>query len=1149
MNQLPDYGEKTGICVLDGEYRVIYLNGGAKTIYPDLKEGMHCYQAICDESRPCHNCPGLDKDLSHKLFYNPACRRWLDLSTAEIEWPGYGNCRLLAFKPVEENEQEASGEGDKLSEKDRLTGLYRYGPFYQKAAELLSRNPDTPFCMVAIDIEHFKLFNEWYGEEAGDRFLINIGKQLKAVEEDSGAIAGYLGGDDFVMIMRKDAAMLERMENEIKNYVRQYGGNAGFLPAFGIYEIGDRSISVSMMYDRASIALASIKGNYAKRTCWYDVRMKEKMEEDQVLLSEVQKGLENREFIFYLQPQCNMMTGKIVGMESLVRWNHPVKGLVYPGEFIPLLERSGFITNLDLYLWEMVCKWLHDRIGAGYQPVPVSVNVSRMDIYSVNVTEVMLALIRKYEIPIKLLEIEITESAYAEDYDLIRRAVAEMREAGFVVFMDDFGSGYSSLNMLKDVNVDVLKIDTKFLEMDEYTRKRGMGILETIVHLAKLMQMRVIAEGVESREHVDILQEMGCFYGQGFYFCRPMPVEKMEELLSDGEMVDYRGILSPRIGEVRLEDLFSQDVTSETMLNNILGGIAIYDVCGDTCELVRVNEGYYKVTGCNPVDLEERRQMIMEQIHKEDRKKVLELFQMAYDNPLSGAEGVVRRHRLSGELMWLQLRVFYLREQDGHRLYYGAVSDVTGQKLQEQKLASSQKVLADMLRLDGTDKNYEEQAEENLWMAGGIFAQMAPGGLIGGYCEEGFPLYFANNEMVRLLGYESYEDFQEGIDGKVANTIHPDDLSQVIKDIGPEYYAGLEYTTRYRMPKKDGTWFWVLDKGRVVQAEDGRLAIASACMDITASVRAHQKLEEANRALQFKNGELEFLSSGVPGGYHRCAFTENFDFLYISERFLYILGYTAKELENEYHNQFKNLFHPEDWERVYRTITEAPENHTFFMVECRLKARKGYIWVRYQAQKAVKEGTQFLYGIILDIDEVVNLRQEVGECRKRLEELENQKRGEADLPGGVYDRKDAVPVVREWIARQRRQKSALVLFHIEGFEKAGEIYGKNGADQYLASYVRQLKGLFREEDIFCRISRLEFLVLCKNIGESDMKRKLKRVREEMKAAVEAERYRTALSVSAVYVMIPDGDAGFDELFKKARTDLDEARARRREENG
>ena len=841
MNLMSAENEEAGIYIVNQDYRIIYLNNAAKSYYPDLREGMYCFQGVGKGPEPCKDCPGTGGKSGHVILYNSALELWMDVSSAIIDWPGHDGCRLIMFRPVDEKNKNlfyhltdntvydelfevniaanfyrilfhqkdkfripkiegqldsmclevadsmihpedrekflefwdgptllerlhASGRiirgefrrlmvdgnycwirviavlfrcGDcadpiimcyiqdidskrkqeeeekrKLKEKreetDSMTGLFRYGPFFEKAEQLLKNQPGTRYFMVAIDIEHFKLFNEWYGEDEGDRFLIKIGKYLKSLELLHDSIAGYMGGDDFVVILPEDISILKGLEGEINYYARQYGGNAGFLPAFGVYRIEDRRLSVSMMYDRAAIALNSVKGNYAKRIGWYDPGMKQKMENDQILLSEIQSALEKKEFIFYVQPQCNMLTGKIIGLESLVRWRHPLRGLISPGEFIPLLEQNGFITYLDIYIWEMVCRQLNSWGKAGKKLIPISVNMSRMDIYAIDVVEKFKELVDRYEIDPRYLEIEITESAYAEDDDKMQRVLEDLRRAGFPVFMDDFGSGYSSLNMLKDVNVDVIKIDTKFLDMNENSQSRGMGILETIVRMARVMQMKIIAEGVETKDQVDFLRNIGCIYGQGYYYYRPLPVEEAEQLLIQEDCVDYGGIQARQLGQLKLEDLFNENITSEAMLNNMLGAIALYEVYEDRCEVLRVNQEYYRITGDNPSDMEDRRWFLLNRIYKDDRDWVLNIFENAYSNPIRGGEGIFRQYRLSGELMWVHIRVFFLREQDDHRLYYGAVRDATEQMEQRQQLEDSQKMLGDVLRLSGRDLSFEK---------------------------------------------------------------------------------------------------------------------------------------------------------------------------------------------------------------------------------------------------------------------------------------------------------------------------------------------------------------------------------------------------------------------------------------------------------
>ena len=353
--------------------------------------------------------------------------------------------------------------------------------------------------------------------------------------------------------------------------------------------------------------------------------------------------------------------------------------------FIPVMESNGLITELDMKVWEQVCQTLQDWIKSGHKVIPISVNVSSVDIYAIDVVEHFKNLVRKYGLPPEYVELEITESAYVEEYKVITGVAEALRNAGFTVLMDDFGSGYSSLNMLKDVNVDVLKIDMKFLKMDENTMDKGMGILEAVTRMANIMGLRMIAEGVETEDQINYLLNMGCIYGQGYFFYKPLPVEEIKALLNDENNVDYRGIQARKIEHVRFKDLFQSELASDSILNNILGPIAIYDVYCDNVELLQVNDKYCLLVGQDPVDLAENVQ-VMEAIHPDDRKKMQNIFQRSFQRLAEGAEGTVRRRREDGQYIWINIKAFFLREQDGHKMFYGAVRDVSEEMNQFQKL-------------------------------------------------------------------------------------------------------------------------------------------------------------------------------------------------------------------------------------------------------------------------------------------------------------------------------------------------------------------------------------------------------------------------------------------------------------------------------
>ena len=259
----------------------------------------------------------------------------------------------------------------------------------------------------------------------------------------------------------------------------------------------------------------------------------------QQLLQELEQGLDRREFTFFLQPKCNSMTRAIVGMEALVRWNHPTRGCVSPAEFMPLLESSGLVTRLDQYIWEAVCQTLHKWQENGSNLVPVSVNVSVADILTLDVPQIFSDLVEKYQLVPKLLVAEITETMVAENTAVVEAAIQGLHRKGFAVMMDDFGSGYSSLNMLKDTNVDAIKLDMKLLDMNPQNRSKGVQIIQSVVNMAHRLNLPIIAEGVETPEQVSMLQAADCVYNQGYYFFKPMPVENAEALLAQPSNASY----------------------------------------------------------------------------------------------------------------------------------------------------------------------------------------------------------------------------------------------------------------------------------------------------------------------------------------------------------------------------------------------------------------------------------------------------------------------------------------------------------------------------------------------------------------------------------------------------------------------------------
>ncbi|MBT9778883.1 EAL domain-containing protein [Clostridium sp. MCC353] len=413
---------------------------------------------------------------------------------------------------------------------DRVTRVYSKEYFCQQARDILFRNPDVKYDILCSDIEDFKLINDTFGMAAGDRLLRQVAKLCTQRLGDHG-ICGRLSADQFACLLEHREDYADEMFTQSDNWINSGFGNQNVIMKYGIYTVEDRDVSVEQMCDRALLAAHSIKGKYGKHFALYDDKLRGTLLRRQAITDGMETALSTGQFEVYLQPKYQIRDGRLAGAEALVRWNHPEWGLQPPAEFIPIFERNGFITKLDQYVWERVCALMQAWDKKGYPSVNISVNVSRMDIYNTNLVSLLTEIVQQHGLSPSRLHLEITESAYTDTSRQLIETLGALRRLGFVIEMDDFGSGYSSLNMLTEMPIDVLKLDMKFIQT-EITRPTGQGILRFIVDLARWMKLSVVAEGVETREQLERLQNDGCDYAQGYYFAKPMPIGNFEEILT-----------------------------------------------------------------------------------------------------------------------------------------------------------------------------------------------------------------------------------------------------------------------------------------------------------------------------------------------------------------------------------------------------------------------------------------------------------------------------------------------------------------------------------------------------------------------------------------------------------------------------------------
>lgn len=585
---------------------------------------------------------------------------------------------------------------------DAATGLLGKEAFFDEAAAYLRHSGARDVSIVCFDVDHFKLFNDLHGLDCGDELLRYLGRALALRFSPDGAQPlARLAADTFALCAT--GIRPERVERILVDISSECPNGIDAIVRAGVYRIEDPASPVSIMCDRAVIALRTVKGSYFDRVALYDPGMREALVLEREVVAGIESALREDRIELFLQPKCNIRTGKIVGAEALARWRHPERGIVAPGEFIPLIERNGLVCSLELRVWEKTAAWIRGLIDEGVQPVPVSVNVSRADIYLVDVAAELHALVERYGIEPSLIEVEITESAYSERPDRIVAAFDELAERGFTVLMDDFGSGYSSLNMLKDINVDVLKIDMRFLDRDD---RRSKDIMESVIRMARWLDLPVIAEGVETREQVNFLLDVGCSYAQGYYYARPMEAAAFEALLTDGSKVQHEqcALQDARRPILDFRDLLHENTISDRMLSSIIGSVALYSYADGDLRLIRGNEAYRRLIATlgEGVNGAEEGGSLLPFVHDEDRDALVAAAEETVRScPDDGVEVVVRRMGTNG-CHWHKMRLFHLNTTNGSATVYGSVTDVTERMEYMEALRKSEQRFEMTLEASGT---------------------------------------------------------------------------------------------------------------------------------------------------------------------------------------------------------------------------------------------------------------------------------------------------------------------------------------------------------------------------------------------------------------------------------------------------------------
>ena len=695
---------------------------------------------------------------------------------------------------------------------------------------IIDGHPNESYLLVYGDIDRFKVYNDLFGAPAGDRLLADIGAMIRDLMP-AGAAAARLRADHFVCCCSRSSFDPDRMLAALDAWFASYREDFTFFVRLGIFPIDDPSLDVNLMCDRALLALRSAKSGYVgSKYVFYDEKLRSSVLKEQELAGEMIAALEGGQFVPYFQPQYRYATGRMIGAEVLARWNHPAKGLLGPTEFIPVFERNGLVATFDYYMWEQACRCLRMWIdGRGIEGAPrLSVNLSRADIYRSDLCTYLEGLIERYDVPAELLHLEITESAYMEAPEQLIGAVTKLRAAGFVVEMDDFGRGYSSLNTLKDVPVDVLKLDMGFLGAS--ASSRGGLILASVVRMARWLDLPLIAEGVETKQQAAYLASVGCDYMQGYLFSKPVDRETFEKLLEGTAVEDLAHPFAESLQDGAAE-FWDVDSQLSLIFNSYAGPAAIAEYDGETCELIRVNGEFARLLDLDDeaASAELVRKNFLGVLQEEDRAALEEALRAASEGD---AACDLRYRSAAGKGRWLRLHLRPLSRTDSVISLYVLAEETTEEQVLRDRLAAPRdSIPGGLQRL-----RRQNEARQQLYDA-------IPCGIVRYTVGDGQHIVSINKKGCELLGYRDREEFIASSGDNALMPIHEDDV--------PRHRAGIERLRNgskpldfaYRYYRSDGTVGWLEGTSAYELGPEGEPMIQSAFLDVSGRRRKSHELD------------------------------------------------------------------------------------------------------------------------------------------------------------------------------------------------------------------------------------------------------------------------------------------------------------------
>ena len=815
----------------------------------------------------------------------------------------------------------------KMAETDLLTGALTLPGLRRRFMELVAENPKDMVVVIYMDIKNFKMFNAVFGFDVGNYLLKYWCETIKKYSSDRDMLC-RITGDQMVLVVP------ERGEEEHSNYFDRVLAEVQnpFADEFGDYKINimtgvyyyyptmERGETFDEIIGYAKHAQRTIKDHEESSYAIYDDEMWAQTQRKVELNGHLEAGIANGELMVYMQPQYNIITNEMIGAECLCRWQHETLGWVSPGEFIPALEESGKIYKCDQFVWETSCKYLRKWLDEGKR-FSLSVNISRADIkYAEDLPTEFMNLLEKYDLEPDMLRIEITESACMDKTTPLNELLERFSELGFTVEMDDFGSGYSSLNMLHEVDVDIIKLDMGFLR-DEDNSGKGGSIVNAMVKMAHVLGVRVLAEGVENKSQVDFLKNIGCLMVQGYYYSKPLSLEEFEKLAFSESKIAQIQEEFDKFQQFNIQELFDRNSSGFFIMNYCMGPAVLFENANHKFRPVVMNDKFCELIQWSRDAVESERNSIFGNFSEKNQKVLAGLIMKAY----TGVQA--KDYFYSVEMdKYIELSVRMISEEENQKLYFAEMADVTDQKKLEHKVNELVKKLQTMMEVPGlTICDYDVVNDE---------LQVTFNRDDGTVMETNVAHFKENIANIGLIHKDFVESYREALEHTIATGLYNSALVRAMEESGQYHLCKFHFC-----PIVD-------DDGKVYRV--------------------------VGRAEQIQEQESDSYFEGLPVGTFRYQADGEQKFDYVSKNLLRMLGFgSEREFRDFYKDSFLNFVHPEDLTRVLGEITEQTTTSKNDFCEYRVPLPNGdYKWVYDRGTLIVDEqGNRWFYVAISDVDE------------------------------------------------------------------------------------------------------------------------------------------------------------------------------------